>query len=167
MRFLPIGAFVLRHLVAVPLIGVALCFGWIVLYFLLLAIAIVSDSGIGSPLAFPAGLLLIVVSTAFLGWGVFTPACAVGAVVCGVFRLPKLAEIPIVWAAACLLGYALSLICLRVMIPESMPGNAQAMIASVMFLSIPVGIYWWLTEGPFALFDLGKRLWKRFQPMTR
>jgi len=164
MRLLPIGTFILRHLIAVPLIAAALCLGWIVLYFILLVIAAISDSGIGGPLALPAGLIFIVLLAASVGWGVFTPACAVGATVCSLFRLPKLAAIPIVWVATCVFGYAIYWLFIRFMTTHSMPPASDVLLYSALFLSIPVGIYWWITEGPIALFDLGRRLWKRFKP---
>jgi len=164
MRLLPIGAFILRHLIAVPLIAAVLCIGWIVLYFILLLIAVISNSGIGGPLALPAGLIFIVLLAASLGWGVFTPACAVGATVCGLFRLPRLLAIPIVWVSTCAFGYAVYWIHIRFMTTHPMPPASVVLFYSALCLSIPVGVYWWITEGPIALFDLGRRLWTHFKP---
>ncbi len=83
------------------------CIVWTIAYFVLLIVAVVTNQGVGSPLAFPAGIIAVLASCGFLGWGVFAPASAIGAVFCRVFRLPRIAAIPVVTVAAFLLSYGL------------------------------------------------------------
>jgi hypothetical protein len=42
-----------------------------------------------------------------------------------------------------------------------MPSVAVVLKNFAMFLSIPLGIYWWITEGPGAIFDACRRWIRR------
>jgi hypothetical protein len=158
---LRIGAFLLRHLVAVPVLTLVLCLGWVLVYLVLLVVAAVTDSGIGGPLALPAGLIFFGVAGVVLGWGVFAPACAVGAALCTVFRLPGIAAIPFVWLSALGFSYAVFSFAAHIMTIEPAASASAPLLLFALGISIPLGIYWWLTEGPWALLELGKRWWTR------
>ena len=90
-------AFLARHFLFVVLAMLLGCVLWTVVYLVLLVIAVVANQGLGGPMAYPAGLVAVVLSCVFLGWGVFAPATALGAIACGLLRWPRLAAIPLVY----------------------------------------------------------------------
>jgi hypothetical protein len=122
-------------------------------YFLLLAIALIGDQGLGGPLALPAGLIAVTVACVVIGMGIFAPASAIGAVFCAVFKLPRLAAIPVVTVAAFSLSYLVYWGHFGRFAVDFMPDAFVVLGKFTVFLAIPLGIYWWLTEGTGAVFD--------------
>ena len=163
---LPMFTFFMRHFFFVLLAMIVGCIIWAVVYLVLLAIAIVANQGLGGPLAFPAGMLAVVMACAALGWGVFAPASAMGALFCGVFRLPRVAAIPVVCAAAFMLSYLLYWVFIERGTTHPMPSIWNMLKNFVIYLSIPLGAYWWLTEGPGALFDAFRR-WTKSRRLNK
>lgn len=161
---IPALTFFARHLLFVVFAMFAGCLLWTLAYFLLLAIAVIGDQGIGGPLAFPAGLITVIAACIFLGWGVFAPASAIGAIFCALFKLPRLAAIPFVTIAAFILSYLLYWGYIELVTTHSMPGAGIVLKNFAIFLSIPLGIYWWLTEGPGAIFDAFRRRLRSRRP---
>ncbi|MBK1884865.1 hypothetical protein JIN85_20815, partial [Luteolibacter pohnpeiensis] len=164
---LPALTFLARHFLFVAFAMIVGCTGWTIVYFVLLAIAVVTNQGIGGPLAFPAGIIAMLAVCGFLGWGVFAPASAFGAVLCRVFRLPRIAAIPVVTMTAVLLSYAIYWVYLEIVTTHSMPSMLTVLKNFTIYLSIPLGAYWWLTEGPGALFDAFRRWIGRRQNKRR
>lgn len=156
---LPIITFAIRHVLAVPIAIVVGCLLWTVAYFVLLLVAVILGDGLGGPLAYPAELVAVVVAGVFIGWGIFAPACAVGAVFCGVFRLPRLAAIPVVFIAAFLFSYLMYWAYIEWITTSPMPAFWLIVGNYSLFLSIPLGAYWWATEGPGAIYDAFRRWW--------
>lgn len=154
---IPVLSFLARHLLFVMFAMLAGCFLWVVTYFLLLAIAVISNQGVGGPLALPAGLIAVIASCIFLGWGVFAPASAIGAIVCWLLKLPQLAAIPIVTGAAFVLTYVVYWGYIEFVTTHPMPSVSVVLKNFAIYLSVPLGVYWWLTEGPGALFDSFRR----------
>lgn len=146
-------AFLARHLLFVLFAIATGCVVWTALYFCLLLIASFTGAGIGGPLALPAGIIAIMGTGMIVGWGVFTPACAVGEIFRRMANLPRLAAIPVVFVMAGLLSYFGYLAFIKSLTTHSMPSVTKVALYYVMFLSVPLGLYWWLTEGPGALFD--------------
>jgi hypothetical protein len=72
--------FAARHLLIVLIAIIAGCIIWTIIYVILLLTAIVFNQGVGGPLAYPAGIIAILVTTIVIGWGVFAPASAIGAI---------------------------------------------------------------------------------------
>ncbi len=150
---LAILSFTARHLLIVALAIVAGCVLWTFAYLLLLAIAVIGDRGLGGPLAYPARIFAIFAACMLLGWGIFTPASGIGAIFCRLLHLPLLAAIPVVTVSAFLLFCLLH----GLFTENSLP-PVQIMLKNfVIYLSLPLGAYWWLTEGPGALLDAIKR----------
>ncbi|MCP5541079.1 MAG: hypothetical protein H7A52_13130 [Akkermansiaceae bacterium] len=154
---LPALTFLARHFLFVAFAMVACCIAWTIAYFVLLVVAVVTNQGVGGPLAFPAGIIAVLAACGFLGWGVFAPASAIGAVFCGVFRLPRIAAIPVVTVAAFLFSYLIYWAYIEMVTTHSMPPMLTVLKNFTIYLTIPLGAYWWLTEGPGALFDSFRR----------
>lgn len=139
---LPVITFAIRHALATPLAIVAGCLLWTLAYFILLLCAVIFGQGLGGPLAYPAGIIAVVVGGLVIGWGIFAPACAVGALFCGITGWSRFAAIPVVFVSGFLLSYVLV--------------QNYALV-----LALPLGIYWWATEGPGAVFEAFRRWWGR------
>jgi hypothetical protein len=156
--------FAVRHLLIVPIAIAAGCILWTIIYIVLLLVAIIFNQGVGGPLAYPVGIFAILVATITIGWGIFAPASAIGAIACGLLKLPRLAAIPFVTASAFGLSYLLYWGYIELVTTHSMPSAAVVLKNFAMFLSIPLGIYWWITEGPGAIFDTCRRWVRRRRP---
>lgn len=150
---LPVITFAIRHALAVPLAIVAGCLLWTVAYVILLLVAVVSGQGLGGPLAYPGGIFAVVAGGLVIGWGIFAPACAAGALFCGITGLTRFAAIPVVFASGFLFGgliyWAFS--------SDPMPPFLKILAGYAVFLSVPLGVYWWVTEGPGAVFEAFRR----------
>lgn len=101
---LAVLTFLARHFLFVVFAILTGCILWTITYLVLLAIAVATNGGLGSPLAFPAGIFAVVLGCATIGWGIFAPASAAGALFCRFFRLPRIAVIPVVWVVAFVLS---------------------------------------------------------------
>ena len=163
---IPVISFLARHFLFVGFAMFTGCVLWVVVYFLLLAIAVVGDLGVGGPLALPAGLIAVIAACFFLGWGVFAPASGIGAIFCRLLNLPRLAAIPIVTVAAFLLTYAVYSGYIELVTTHSRPSAWPVLMNFAIYLSVPLGVYWWLTEGPGALFD-SFRWWIRSRRLPK
>ena len=153
--------FAARHLLIVPIAIVASCIIWTMIYVILLLVAIIFNQGVGGPLAYPAGIIAILVTTIVVGWGIFAPASAIGAIACAMLKLPRLAAIPIVTVSAFGLSYLIYWGYMELITTHSMPSATVVLKNFVIFLSIPLGIYWWITEGPGAIFDACRQWFRR------
>lgn len=158
---IPVLTFLARHFLFVVFAMFAGCIIWTIAYFALLAIAVITDQRGGGPLAFPVGIITVLAACVFLGWGIFAPASATGAAFCGLFRLPRIAAIPVVCLAAFLLSYLIYWAFIELGTTHSMPSVLTVLKNFGIYLSVPLGIYWWLTEGPGALFDAFRRWIRR------
>jgi hypothetical protein len=155
--FLKALSFAARHLLASPLAAVIGCLLWTIMYLVLLLIAMIGGGGVGGPLAYPAGLFAILLTCLWIGWGIFAPACLVGVVSCSALNWPRLAAIPIVFLAGFALSYLHYAAYIEWVTTHSMPPVANVFKNYCLFISIPMGLYWWLTEGPGALIDVFRR----------
>jgi hypothetical protein len=162
MRAISIGLFLLRHAVVTPVIAGVLGAAWVAFYLVLLVIAISGNGGLGGPLALPVGLIALVAVCAIVGWGIFTPACAAGYALRSLFKPPTLAILLTVWLAGTSLGYAWAWIFVTCFLHEPGPPLAWAMARSALYLSVPLGLYWWATEGAAMLPDMAVKALKRF-----
>lgn len=146
-------AFGLRHFLAVCIAIIIGCVVWTVGYFGLLLYAICFNEGLGSPLTYPAGLLGIGFICSFVGWGIFTPASGLGRIFCWLTQLPLLAAIPVVALSAFAFSYLISALVPLSFLDEPVPSAWVTLKYFILCLSIPLAIYWWLTEGINALSD--------------
>ena len=164
---LPVISFAARHIMFVVFAMLVGCLLWTLTYGALLLVAVMGNHGLGGPLAYPAGIITILAACIFLGWGVFAPATAFGAILCTVFQWPRLAAIPWVFLAAFLLSLALYAGYIHGMTTDPMPPAWDVLKNFSVFLSLPLGVYWWLTEGPGALFEVLCRRLKRVRNRGR
>lgn len=153
-------SFVTRHLLIVSLAIIAGCILWTIAYVVLLIVAVILNEGLGGPIAYPAGIITIIVAGISIGWGIFAPACAIGVVFWKIFGLPRIAAIPVVFGSALVLSSLLYWAFIEAITTSPMPSTWVVLKNHTIVLSVPLGAYWWVTEGPGALFD-GFRRWFR------
>ncbi len=158
---IPVITFAVRHLLIAPFAIIAGCILWTIAYFLLLIIAVIWNQDVGGPLAYLTGIIMIIVAVIFIGWGIFAPSSAIGAIFCKMFCLPRIAAIPVVFGSAFVLSYLLYWAYIEEMTTHSMPSMWVVLKNYTIFLSVPLGAYWWVTEGPGALFDAFRRWIRR------
>ena len=146
-------AFAIRHFLAV-IISMALgCIAWSLFYLFLLLYALCFGGSLGSPIAYPLGLLLICSACAWIGWGIFAPAAGIGRIFCWFTAWPQMTAIPIVFASAFALLYLVYLLSPALLLEAPVPSPWVVLKNFTLFLSVPLAIYWWLTEGFGALTD--------------
>jgi hypothetical protein len=159
--------FAVRHVLMIAAAMMVGCVMWTLMYALLLFLAVIFGLGRGGPLAYPAGIIAILLTCLVAGVGVFAPACAIGAMACAFLKWPRFAAIPIVAIAAFGLCYALTRGYVAWVPSESMPSVAVVLKNFVIFMSIPLGGYWWVTEGPGAIVDALRRWLRRRRHRTQ
>jgi hypothetical protein len=158
-----ITGFAARHFLAVALGAFIGCIIWTLLYIGLLIYAMFSGGGLGGPLAYPGGIIAIIVACVLFGWGIFAPASGFGAIFCALLGLPRLAAIPVVFLGAFVLSHLLYWAFISFGTTHSMPSSWIIFKNFSLFLSVPLGIYWWLTEGPGAIIDTVRRLFSKWR----
>lgn len=129
------------------------CVVWTVVYLGLLLWAVATDAGIGGPLAWPAGIVACILGCAAFGIGVAIPSCAAAALLRWKFRFPRMVEIPLSCLTACVLwfGWACAF-------HGGLPRPLEFFV-SLLWMPLPLGAWWWLTEGAGAVWDSVRR-WK-------
>lgn len=137
----------IRHGVASLATIVAACVIWTVTYVALLLWAMVSDGGLGGPLAYPAGLVFVALAASVACLLLFFPATASAEWICQSRRLPVLAQIPVsvaVLAALCLaVGILAGTSTAAVPFGKSAGGFSGWLFALSL---LPVGFYWWVAQ---------------------
>jgi hypothetical protein len=150
--------FVARHIVSMSITLILGCACWTLIYLLLLINAIIFHKGLGGPLAYPVGLLFVVVPCLAIGMGIIVPSCGIGVAACRLLNLPRLAAIPFVFGAGAVLTHAWFALYIEKVTTHQMPAASTVFWSFTLYLSLPLGAYWWLVEGPYALIDGARRL---------
>src|SRR5690349_10142719 len=144
-RAMPLALFGIRHAVAVLSTIVAACLLWTVTYAALLAWAVITNDGLGGPLAYPGGLAAVAVGAAVGSLVLFLPATTLAEWICRRSGWPVLAQIPLSVAA-------LAVVC----VPAALGGHflleSPVFAASVLHAAsllftlslVPIGFYWWV-----------------------
>jgi len=121
---------------------------WTAIYISLLLWAVFSNSGIGGPLAYPAGLLFVVVASAVSVLVLLFPSSATAELIARRRNLPVLLQIPIS------VGF-LALFCLgvvgiaRLLGSKSIDTTGFFATAGIIFAVelLPLALYWWMAQG--------------------
>lgn len=142
-----IASLAVRHGVAsFATIGAA-CVIWTVTYLSLLLWAIVSNSGLGGPLAYPGGLLLMAVLAAVACLVLFFPATLSAELICRRRALPVLMQIPVSVAVLGALCFLVGIIIRASTAAIPFGASAGGFILWLFLLSLlPIGFYWWIAQ---------------------
>ena len=130
-----VGFFCARHFLALLLTVLAGCLLWTATYFALLLWAAFTGSGLGGPLAYPAGVFFFLVAGAATGLVFLFPATVFAEWLTRRLRLPILIQIPLSVGFLALLYWAAG-------------GFHLSVVFGVLFLSLllPLGLYWWVAQ---------------------
>lgn len=139
--------FLIRHAIAITVVTGCLCIGWTIIYFALFLLAILTNSGLGSPLSYPITLVFLLISSLVICGGIFAPSCGMGALICYLAKWPRLVSIPFTFVAALALSYLAYWFFIFFVTTHSMPPAVVILQSFLLYLSIPLGVYWWVTEG--------------------
>lgn len=140
-----IVAFAGRHLIA-SLVSVGLPVALVTIaYFVLLVIAILTDTGLGSPVALPLWVLLtLVVSLGYTSLLLF-PAVAVAEVVSRAFgKWQHVVQVPLSTVFLALFAVLLMAVIGLINQPHlSLKQWFNYSVLAFLVMTVPLGIYWW------------------------
>jgi hypothetical protein len=153
-----ISGFCARHLLALAVTIAVPCVLWTIAYFALLLWAMVTNGGIGGPLAYPAGLLFFFVAATVASLVLLLPSTALAEWIARRRRLPILAQIPISVGILALLCFVL--VCIAASVDAAPSFQGVSVGFGVLFIAhlLPLGLYWWMAQSGPLLFSLFKRL---------
>ncbi|MCW8129974.1 MAG: hypothetical protein KIS92_06430 [Planctomycetota bacterium] len=145
---MPLLRFVLKHLCAFAALAAAMSLACGVLYFALLAFAILFGGGLGGPLALPFMMLSGGLAAVAGCCAAFFPATA-----CAEFFRRRLA---LPWFCEMPLASVLSLFAALAIAQCFAAGTSTAAFVGHVFawwlvLAVPLGFYWWTTQAVDAL----------------
>jgi hypothetical protein len=153
-----IGSFCARHLLALAVTVAAACVVWTIIYFALLLWAVFTDSGLGGPLAYPAGLLFFFVATTVVSLVLLLPSTAIAEWFARRRGLPILAQIPVSIVALALLCLVAGGIASAVGSQPTFHGVSVGFGVLFLALLMPLGLYWWAAQSIPLLLSLIHRL---------
>lgn len=137
----------IRHAVASLVTIAAACAIWTVAYVALLLWAIVSNSGLGGPLAYPGGLLFAAVTAAVACLLFFFPATACAELICRRRALPILMQIPVSVAVLAALCFLVGVITRASTAAIPFGASVSGFTTWLFLLSLlPIGLYWWIVQ---------------------
>jgi hypothetical protein len=143
-----IGSFCARHLLALLVTVAVPCVLWTVAYFALLLWAVVTDGGLGGPLAYPGGLVFLFVAAMVASLVLFFPATALAEWLARRRAYPILAQIP----------FSVAVLAVLCLILSSIRGISVSFGALFAALLLPLGLYWWTAQSGPLLLSLFQRL---------
>ena len=155
-----ISGFCARHLLALVVTVAVPCVLWTITYLALLLWAGFTGGGIGGPLAYPVGLLLVFIAAAaaVASLVLLLPSTALAEWFARRRGFPILAQIPISVAILA----ALCFVMVAVAAAAGAPGSFQGVSVgfSLLFAAhlLPLGLYWWTAQSGPLLVSLFKRL---------
>lgn len=157
------SSFVLRHGFAIAVMVVTACALWTLCYLALLLWAIITNEGLGGPLAYPAGLLAFFLLSLAMSVCLYFPSTAIAA------GLAKKFQRSFVWQIAICIGiFALLHLIAVLVIRENptVPLSERLLIGGTLFLLnlIPLGLYWWCAQGLLVCHQVMKHLLNRLRP---
>ncbi len=147
-----VGGFCARHGLALIVTVAVPCVLWTAAYIALLVWAMITDSGIGSPLAYPAWLLFFFVAAMVGGLCLLFPSTALAEWIAKRRALPIIAQIPISVAMLAVLCLAAVFMTAALGMQSSLHGFSIGF--GVLFVAhlLPLGLYWWVSQsGPLLL----------------
>jgi hypothetical protein len=153
-----IGSICIRHCLALAITVLAACALWTITYFALLLWAVFTDSGIGGPLAYPAGLLFFFLASTAAGLVLFLPSTALAEWFARRRGFPILAQIPLSVAGLAMLCFVMVGIASAVRAQPTLYGVSVSFGVLFFALLVPLGLYWWAAQSGPLLLSLLRRL---------
>jgi hypothetical protein len=151
------SSFVLRQAFAIAVTVFSACAIWTICYLALLLWAILSDEGLGGPLAYPAGLLAFFLMSLALSVCLYFPSTAIAAGLAKKYHRSLLWQIAICISISALL-HLVAVVVIREHLTES-PVQRLSIAVALFFLNlIPLGFYWWCAQGLLVCRSIVRRI---------
>jgi hypothetical protein len=144
-----ISSFLFRHIVAAAVSIVTPVILWVIAYFLLLMIAIITNTTLGGPLSLPFWALFLLIVSIIYTVALLFPSVLIAEIAARSFgKWQHVAQIPISTLILAVLVFIASLIVRQ---NPSLAANEYLTWANypwIVFLCllIPLGIYWWVMK---------------------
>jgi hypothetical protein len=123
-------------------------------YFLLLLIAVVTDQGLGGPLALPFGLLFAFLTSFIYTMLFLFPATALAELFTKSFdKWKHLIQIPASFLILVILSGIYALIYLQFFPSTTLGQWAIISGATALLLAIPLGVYWWTAKFSYLVIE--------------
>jgi hypothetical protein len=155
------SGFCIRHLFALLVTVAVPCLLWTIAYVMLLLWAMITNGDIGGPLAYPAGILVVIVAATVSSLVLLFPSTALAEWLVKRRRFPILTQIPIsigILGSLCFIFVAVAASV------DSVPSfGGVAMGFGVLFISnlLPLGLYWWTAQSGPLLLSLWRLMGKK------
>lgn len=155
------ATFLLKHSIAAATVILG-SFGLVALvYSALLLWAVLTNGGLGGPLAFPGMVLLVFVAAAASVTIILFPVTAVAEALRRTGSLNRFLEIPI--ATTLLIAYvAAGLTAIAFFRDGSVAGMIRGAIVFVVIQLVLLGVYWWALQATDAVASFALAAWRRF-----
>lgn len=164
MRHLPVALRLLAaHLAAIAVSIIAPVALAIIVFIALFVIAVVTDQGLGSPVALPLWLVIISATSTAYSLLILCPAVIIAEAVSGRLGAWRhIAQIPLaLLSMTFILAVVLGLL-------NALTGTAIDLLVAASLLAVPLGLYWWVTKFIEATFAgtsmLARSLVRRLRP---
>jgi hypothetical protein len=148
-----IASIAVRHAVAIGAVVLTGCVFWTVAYFSLLMWAAASEGGMGSPVLYPIGIVLILCGAVVASLLFFLPPTLVSEVLCRARGWPTLIGIPLTFVLFCFVSLFWSFIA-NLARPSDEISVWSLATGIIVTLAVPLGLYWWAAEFPHVLWEL-------------
>jgi len=161
------GSLLVRHFLAFAGSTGAACALWTLVYVALLIWAVLSNNGVGGPLAYPAGLIFVVAASSFCCLVLLLPSTLAAEWIARRLRLSVLLQIPI--SAGFLAVFSLLLVGMgqaaRLSGVEEISHKIPALSGLLFLLMLlPLGVYWWIAQSVPLTIALVRTLRHLFSP---
>ncbi len=158
---LGVSGFFIRHLLALLVTVAVPCVLWTLVYLALLLWAIFMGGGIGGPLAYPAGILVIVVAATVSSLVMLLPSTVLAEWLAKRRGLPVIAQIPISVAVLAVLCFVSIVVAISVDAAPSFGAGAIGFGALFIGQLFPLGLYWWTAQSGPLLLSLWRLIGKK------
>jgi hypothetical protein len=153
-----ISGFLVRHFVASIVIVALPCVLWTIAYIGLLLWAVFTNRGIGGPLAYPAGILVILIAATLSCLLLLFPSTALAEWIAKRRGLPIFAQIPISVGILALLCFIYAGVVASSDASQWLQGFSIGFGLLFAAHLLPLGIYWWTMQSGPLVFKLYQRL---------
>jgi hypothetical protein len=148
-----VGLTIARYALAISITGIiAPAILWTITYIVLFLAAIATNSGLGSPVAYPITLLFLIVYFTACSIILYLPSTALAELITAHCRWPTLVQIPI--SAALLALLCIGAILGFVVIGYSATFRELSLRFGLFLLVnlLPMGLFWWIAQSiPLAI----------------
>lgn len=157
------GLFLARHVLAFAAVVIGAALAWTLTYFGLLLWAVLTDGGIGGPLAYPAGLVFMVAASALCCLVLLLPSTVLAEGITRWFGFSTWVQIPV--STGLLVAFSFVSVLVIAAAGVELSPLGVPVWAGILFLLmlVPLGVYWWSLQAVPLVVSLARRIRRAFQ----